>query len=89
MVNLCQGAGRILGINETAGIWDGHSNQSHVDDSVQVCRNPIANALELLQSCTKPAINGYFMGIFPSLEILYSVGVDFTGWKKLIVNFYA
>ena len=30
------------------------SNNHHVDDFVQDCSNSIANALELLQSCTKP-----------------------------------
>ena len=28
----------------------------HIDDLVQDCSNSIANALELLQSCTKPSI---------------------------------
>ena len=27
----------------------------HIDDLVQDCSNTIANALELLQSCTKPS----------------------------------
>ena len=30
----------------------------HYDGLVQNCSNSIANALELLQSCTKPSING-------------------------------
>ena len=29
---------------------------NHIDDLVQNCSNSIANALELLQSCTKPSI---------------------------------
>ena len=28
----------------------------HIDDLVQDCSNSIANALELLQSCTKPSM---------------------------------
>ena len=28
--------------------------QDHIDDLVQDCSNSIANALELLQSCSKP-----------------------------------
>ena len=31
--------------------------QLHIDGSVQNCSNSIANALELLQSCTKLAID--------------------------------
>ena len=31
----------------------------HIDDLVQNCSKPIANALELLQSCTKPLIYGF------------------------------
>ena len=32
------------------------SNYYHIDGFVQDCSNSIANALELLQSCTKPSI---------------------------------
>ena len=31
------------------------ANVHHIDDSVQDCSNSIANALEILQSCTKPS----------------------------------
>ena len=33
-----------------------HSKKSDIDDLVPDCSNSIANALELLQSCTKPSI---------------------------------
>ena len=37
--------------------FDGQDCDVHdIDGLVQDCRNPIANALELLQSCTKPSI---------------------------------
>ena len=32
------------------------SSKDYVDGLVQDCSNPIANTLELLQSCTKPSI---------------------------------
>ena len=31
--------------------------QQNIDDLVQDCSNSIANALELLQSCTNPSIS--------------------------------
>ena len=33
------------------------SIRSSVDGLVQECSNPIANAMELLQSCTEPDMN--------------------------------
>ena len=35
--------------------WCTVSNQLHIDGFVQYCSSSIANALELLQSCTKPS----------------------------------
>ena len=43
---------------------------SHINDSVQYCSNSIANALELLQSCTKPSISTLHKNFF-SLPLLY------------------
>ena len=41
--------------------------QAHVDGQAQDCSNSIANALELLQSCTKPLMHHY-----SSLKLLLS-----------------
>ena len=38
-------------INPLLSIW-----YEHIDGLVQNCSNPMANALELLQSCIKPSI---------------------------------
>ena len=37
-------------------MWTAFPRRHHVDGLVQNCRNSIANALELLQSCTKPSM---------------------------------
>ena len=37
--------------------WGWHQRKHHIDGLVQDCNNSIANALELLQSCTKPPIS--------------------------------
>ena len=36
----------------------------YIDGLAQDCSNSIANALELLQSCTKPSICLYIAGLF-------------------------
>ena len=38
--------------------WLTHIYEVHIDGLVQDCSNSIANALELLQSCTKPSTYG-------------------------------
>ena len=39
--------------------WRGEITRVYIDGLVQNCSNSIANALELLQSCTKPSIRTY------------------------------
>ena len=55
------------------GVWIKYSTQvvhdgifctGHFDGLVQDCRNSIASALELLQSCTKPSIYFYLKEAF-------------------------
>ena len=51
----------------------------YVDGLVQDCSNSIANALELLQSCTKPSISGNWINIkMPSYQYRKSHCGDMT-----------
>ena len=47
-------------ITEVNVIWSMESK--YIDGLVQDCSNSFANALELLQSCTKPSIWGWGRG---------------------------
>ena len=46
---------------KTKSFFRGKPNIEHVDGLVQYCSNSIANALELLQSCSKPSMWSSFM----------------------------
>ena len=54
----------------------------YIDVLMQDCSNPIANALELLQSCTKPYIyqpNIYiYLGWFDNVLLPYAIDVVLT-----------
>ena len=43
-------------IQESSNIWHKSKYNYNIDGLVQDCRISIANALEILQSCTKPSI---------------------------------
>ena len=47
----------------------GNSYEEHIDGLVQNCSYSIANALELLQSCTKPSISWCIWRISNSWEV--------------------
>ena len=46
----------------------------YIDGLVQDCSNSIANALELVQSCTKPSIyNGNFCMVYETIYTMYTL----------------
>ena len=45
----------------------------YFDGLVQECSNSIANALELLQSCTKPSIHVFHLSMSPLLHLRIKV----------------
>ena len=64
----------------------------HIDDLVQDCSTSIANALEILQSCTKPPISNSIMGssdtwwIWTWIWIWIPVQISYTVFAKIVIN---
>ena len=59
--------------------------QFHIDDLVQGCSNSIANALELLQSCTNPSIYSLHLSVFYWCLVLISgyFSISFISFSTL------
>ena len=55
-------------------------NETYIDGLVQDCSNSIANALELLQSCTKPSIYSpnIMDALLQQLQFLYFIRVLYS-----------
>ena len=58
-------------------VTESSEKQNHVDGFVQDCSNSIANALEILQSCTKPSIWYYFVLWNGIKKMRYPTGYDY------------